>query len=118
MDKVEENPADPATAQKPEGEKKAAVARKPRGRVFINEERCKGCGLCIVFCPGQVLQASEKFNTRGYHPPVAVKADSCTGCDICGYFCPDYAIYSVRIDKKQESNAQKDPEENEQASPE
>jgi len=115
MDKADENSAASAVAQKTESEKKTVTARKPRGRVFINEERCKGCGLCIAFCPSHVLEPSEKFNSRGYHPPVAVKPDSCTGCDLCGYFCPDYAIYGVRLDQKQTSETEKDAEENEKS---
>ncbi len=79
-------------------EKKPA-ARKTRGRVFINEERCKGCGLCITFCPSKVLERSDRFNTKGFHPPQAARPEDCTGCDMCGYFCPDYAIYGVRTDK-------------------
>jgi len=33
-----------------------------RARVFILEERCKGCGNCIQFCPRDVLGMSERVN--------------------------------------------------------
>ncbi|MGQ9796798.1 4Fe-4S binding protein [Desulfosoma sp.] len=33
------------------------------------EDRCKGCGYCIAFCPRDVLQESKRFNAKGYHPP-------------------------------------------------
>jgi 2-oxoglutarate ferredoxin oxidoreductase subunit delta len=89
-----------ASGEKESGEKKPA-ARKVRGQVFINEERCKGCALCITFCPSHVLERADKFNAKGYHPPAAVKPDDCTGCDICGYFCPDFAIYGVRLTSKE-----------------
>lgn len=36
--------------------------------VVIDEERCKGCGLCINACPKKVLSFSKKFNSKGYHP--------------------------------------------------
>lgn len=93
------------------GEEKATAKRGPRGRVFINEERCKGCGLCIAFCPSQVLERSERFNSKGYHPPDAKRPEKCTGCDICGYFCPDFAIYGVRITEKAKNKEANDKEE-------
>ncbi len=71
--------------------------RKSRGSVFIDWDRCKGCGFCIEFCPPKVLKFSDKFNTHGYHPPHLANEDACTGCDLCGLYCPDFAIFGVRI---------------------
>ena len=98
-DEAESTPSS-ATAVEEKGEEKKAAPRKVRGSVFINEERCKGCGLCIAYCPSHVLERSPRFNPKGYHPPEAVHPDDCTGCDMCGYFCPDYAIYGVRLKEK------------------
>jgi len=70
-----------------------------RGQVFINEELCKGCGFCIEFCPSSVLEFSEEFNSKGYHPPRAVRPEACTGCDLCGIYCPDFAIFGVMSKK-------------------
>ena len=37
--------------------------------VTINEERCKGCGLCVRACPKKIMQLSKsKLNAKGYHP--------------------------------------------------
>ncbi len=66
-----------------------------RGVVHILEERCKGCGYCIDYCPRGVLEASDRFNQKGYHPPVAVHPDLCVNCHYCEAICPDFAIYSV-----------------------
>ena len=71
--------------------------KKVRGTVYINENRCKGCGFCIEFCPQHVLEFSDEFNAQGYHPPRLTNPDGCTGCDLCGLFCPDFAIYSVML---------------------
>ncbi len=68
-----------------------------RGHVFVNLERCKGCGLCIEFCPLQVLELSNDFSLQGYHYPVVKHPHLCTGCDQCGAFCPDFAIFGMRI---------------------
>jgi 2-oxoglutarate ferredoxin oxidoreductase subunit delta len=69
--------------------------KKPRGLVTINTELCKGCGFCIEFCPSGVLEVSAQFNSKGYHPPHAVRPDACTGCDLCGMYCPDFAIFGI-----------------------
>ena len=38
-------------------------------KLTINEERCKGCGLCVRACPKKLLQISKtKLNAKGYHP--------------------------------------------------
>ena len=68
-----------------------------RGVVHIIEDRCKGCGYCIEFCPRQVLDVSSKFNKKGYHPPVVVKPEDCVSCHYCEIICPEFAIYSEEL---------------------
>jgi len=72
-------------------------SKKPRGYVTVNAELCKGCGFCIEFCPSEVLEFSEQFNNKGYHPPYAVRPEACTGCGLCGIYCPDFAIFGILI---------------------
>ncbi len=67
----------------------------PRGSVYVLEERCKGCGLCIAFCPRQVLVESPDYNAQGYHPPAVIRPDACANCQICFLICPEFAIYSA-----------------------
>ncbi len=67
---------------------------KIRGRVLITKEWCKGCELCIEFCPKDVLARSKDFNPKGYHYPVVSK-DECINCRLCVTVCPEFAIYSV-----------------------
>ncbi len=67
-----------------------------RGAVFIGDERCKGCGFCVEFCPTGALELSVEFNEKGYHPPVLAHEEQCNGCDLCGLYCPDFAIYALR----------------------
>jgi 2-oxoglutarate ferredoxin oxidoreductase subunit alpha len=74
-----------------------AVSRKVRGKVFVEWDRCKGCGFCIEFCPPKILSFSDEFNDHGYHPPEITDEDACTGCDLCGLYCPDFAIFGVRL---------------------
>jgi len=78
----------------------APKPKGPRGCVYINEELCKGCGFCIEFCPAGVLEFSDQFNSKGYHPPRVVKPDACTGCDLCGSYCPDFAVFGISLKTK------------------
>jgi len=69
-----------------------------QGVVHIIEDRCKGCGYCIEFCPRNVLAFSERFNKKGYHPPELVQPDGCVNCHYCEIICPEFAIYSVAVE--------------------
>lgn len=62
------------------------------GKIVINTERCKGCGLCVQFCPKKEIEFSKEFNQKGFHPCVFRDTGECTGCAICAIMCPDVAI--------------------------
>ncbi len=62
----------------------------------ITEDRCKGCGLCVEFCPKSCLGMSDGLNRIGYHAAVLVKADECNGCALCAQMCPETAIRIYR----------------------
>ncbi|NLD38654.1 MAG: ferredoxin family protein [Desulfatiglans sp.] len=70
------------------------VIKIAKGRVVIIEERCKGCGYCIEFCPRSVLAFSKGFNKKGYHLPVAQNPNECVNCHYCEIICPEFAIFS------------------------
>ncbi|MGA9347372.1 MAG: 4Fe-4S binding protein [Anaerolineae bacterium] len=65
----------------------------PRGRIHILRERCKSCGFCVEYCPRNVLEASEEFNSKGYHPPRVKDEEACANCGLCEMLCPEFAIY-------------------------
>jgi 2-oxoglutarate ferredoxin oxidoreductase subunit delta len=66
-----------------------------KGRVVVIEERCKGCELCIEYCPRDVIQMSAAYNVKGYHFPEVVDKPACVNCHFCEALCPDFAIFSV-----------------------
>ena len=68
---------------------------QPAGTVYIIEDRCKGCGLCVEYCPRGVLKMSDEFNRKGYHPPFVDQPEACVNCDYCEEVCPEFAIYCV-----------------------
>ncbi len=65
----------------------------PHGIVHIIEERCKGCGYCVEFCPQSVLIMSRRTNAKGYHPPELTDDTHCINCGLCALLCPDFAIF-------------------------
>lgn len=64
------------------------------GDVHINVEHCKGCELCIDYCPTKILALSEDFNLKGYHYPLVV-GDNCINCQACYTICPEFAIFAT-----------------------
>jgi len=71
------------------------------GRIHIDKDRCKGCAFCVEYCPRDVLELSEEFNIKGYHPPFIKNEDDCCYCQLCETICPEFAIF-VTIKKEEE----------------
>ena len=67
------------------------------GIVHIIEERCKGCGFCVEFCPQKALRNSAEINSHGYHYVSLADSDKCSGCNICGMICPEFAITVIPV---------------------
>ncbi|OHB57786.1 MAG: hypothetical protein A2173_00200 [Planctomycetes bacterium RBG_13_44_8b] len=76
------------------------------GKIIIDIERCKGCGLCISVCPKHGIVISKSSNKAGYFPAQPVNnSDSfdklttgCTGCAMCAIICPEAGIEVYRDD--------------------
>ncbi|GJQ27088.1 MAG: 4Fe-4S ferredoxin [Phycisphaerae bacterium] len=66
----------------------------------IDRDRCKGCGLCVVFCPRHILKLEDGLNRAGYHPAVNHDLDACTACGLCAEMCPETGIRVTRRKKK------------------
>jgi 2-oxoglutarate ferredoxin oxidoreductase subunit delta len=52
---------------------------------IVRERYCKGCNICVSFCPKQVLvlKNGKVFPER---------PELCIGCRMCELRCPDFAI--------------------------
>ena len=55
----------------------------------IVEKRCKGCGICVNFCPKKVLEVTEIEKVAIIE---GIEKD-CISCGQCEMRCPDYAIF-------------------------
>ena len=73
------------------------TVRVPHGEVYLIPARCKGCGICIEFCPQHVLRESERTNAKGYRVPEIAPGQegACVHCDFCTLICPEFAIYTL-----------------------
>lgn len=69
---------------------------KMKGAIVVNTERCKGCSLCVIACPQDVIALAKKVNVSGYPYVEPVKQDACVGCASCAIVCPDGCITVYR----------------------
>ena len=64
-------------------------------KLILNAAWCKGCGICVEFCPKNVLALEGE-------KAVIQNPDQCVYCGQCEQRCPDYALY---IEHKKEEGA-------------
>ena len=76
-------------------EQKKARPPRPRGHVTLFGTWCKGCGLCIEFCPQGV------FEVNGQGRPLIAHPERCTACHWCDSHCPDMAITVRRLEPEE-----------------
>jgi 2-oxoglutarate ferredoxin oxidoreductase subunit delta len=61
-------------------------------KITINQDKCKGCLLCISFCPKGLIAADKKLNRQGVRPVKFKDEGACIGCALCALICPDCCI--------------------------
>ncbi len=70
---------------------------KVKGAIVVDTVKCKGCGVCVVACPTQVIDLAKEVNGKGYHYAYMENPDACTGCSSCALVCPDAVITVYRM---------------------
>ena len=62
-----------------------ALECKAMSKIIINEEKCKGCGLCQKHCPVQAIEGEGRDKR-------IINQDKCIKCGTCLTNCPFHAI--------------------------
>ncbi len=69
------------------------MQKAKKGTPVINREWCKGCGICVAFCPKKVLKIDDMQKSA------VVRPDACINCGLCELRCPDIAIEVIPEEK-------------------
>lgn len=69
--------------------------------IRVNNKWCKGCELCVHFCPKSVFDVDPDG-----HPIVAREGD-CINCKLCELHCPDFAIEVTENDREAACSGQR-----------
>lgn len=57
-----------------------------KAKLKVKKELCKGCRICVEFCPKNVL-TMENGKVK------IADIEKCINCGLCELRCPDYAIF-------------------------
>jgi len=55
----------------------------------VDNNRCKGCGVCVDVCPPGAITLKDDT--------AMIDQDLCTQCGNCAAACPADAIYSLKL---------------------
>ncbi|MHA1629261.1 MAG: 4Fe-4S dicluster domain-containing protein [Candidatus Heimdallarchaeota archaeon] len=92
------------------------VHQHPEKKYYLitDESRCKGCGLCIAFCPKNCLGFSDEYNDKGWRVAKMQRMRDCIKCYMCERSCPDFAIFideNEQTEKEEQLKEEKTQEE-------
>jgi len=62
---------------------------------LIDAEWCKGCGICVHFCPKDVLELNRQGKVEATRP------EDCIACKLCELRCPDLANQIITEQEKE-----------------
>lgn len=63
-------------------------------KLKVKKEWCKGCSICVEFCPKKVLAIKDE-------KVEITDIEKCIKCGLCELRCPDFAIYLGGMDDEE-----------------
>ena len=74
---------------------------RPKNAVtlFLDKEKCTGCGLCAIDCPTRALTFSQKRETDIYQ--ILFRQEDCDACGVCEKSCPEGCLRMVDQEPRQ-----------------
>ncbi len=60
--------------------------RNGKTHVIVYPDWCKGCGICVAFCPKNVFELGPDGKA------VVARERECVNCGFCELHCPDFAL--------------------------
>ncbi|MCL2425168.1 MAG: 4Fe-4S binding protein [Oscillospiraceae bacterium] len=66
--------------------------------VRVDGKFCKGCDMCRVYCPKDIIVLSKHINEKGFTCAEITDQEKCIGCKACALICPDGAISIYKED--------------------
>jgi len=78
---------------------KEDIKNDKESKVRIEISLCKGCGICIKFCPEDIFQRSKKTTEKGIEVPNIINDSECIECGMCELLCPELAIDVTKVRK-------------------
>ena len=87
--------------------KKPTDKKVRKFRVAVHEDFCKGCELCVVYCPKNCFaMTTDRLNAKGIPFAECVRPEECIGCQACATICPDAVIelFEITDDESEDSD--------------
>ncbi|MCD6292133.1 MAG: 4Fe-4S binding protein [Deltaproteobacteria bacterium] len=81
--------------------KQQEITPKQHPQITIFSDWCKGCGICVAFCPKEVLVMDENRRVSAANP------EKCIACHMCELRCPDFAINVKEVEPPAETREDK-----------
>ncbi|MBD3285477.1 4Fe-4S ferredoxin [candidate division WOR-3 bacterium] len=72
------------------------TTEEPRCFIHVYPELCKGCEICVMMCPKDILAIGDDLKVK------VVNKQDCIVCNLCEWHCPDYAIFIEKKKKKEQ----------------
>jgi len=79
------------------------MPEKKKFVIKVDRRLCKGCNLCIEFCPKNVLALSDDLGEKGVPVAEVRDGEACIGCGNCTIVCPEAAVELRIVEEEADS---------------